>query len=117
MGSSLLYLPHLNPVILQKSSPSMTELEEAMLDWLVGALGLPETFRNSHPGPGCGIIQVCLTLFVVWKNSFFQNSASEATLLACIAARARAVENIKNGDWKLGSEVSYRNSCVASDFT
>lgn len=43
---------------IQKSGPAMTELEMATLDWLVSALDLPEHFKNSHSGPGCGIIQV-----------------------------------------------------------
>ena len=47
-----------------------------MLDWLVSALGLPDYFRNSHPGPGAGMIQC---------------TASESTFIAVIAARARAV--------------------------
>ncbi|CAJ0578710.1 unnamed protein product, partial [Mesorhabditis spiculigera] len=63
-----------------KSCPSMTELELAVLDWLVIALGLPDHFRNAHPGPGCGIIQ---------------STASDATLIAFYAARAKAVEEIK----------------------
>ncbi|XGW19009.1 hypothetical protein V3C99_003093 [Haemonchus contortus] len=63
------------------SGPAMTELEMATLDWLVDVLGLPEHFKNSHPGTGCGIIQ---------------NTASDATLIAILTARARAVEAVKN---------------------
>ncbi|GMT20463.1 hypothetical protein PFISCL1PPCAC_11760, partial [Pristionchus fissidentatus] len=78
-----------------KSGPSMTELEMATLDWLVTSLGLPEHFKNSHPGPGCGIIQ---------------STASDATLVAIMAARARAVENVKREpspflNWVAQSEV------------
>ncbi|CAJ0600536.1 unnamed protein product [Cylicocyclus nassatus] len=64
-----------------KSGPAMTELEMATLDWLVDILGLPDHFKNSHPGPGTGIIQ---------------NTASDATMIAIMAARARAVEALKN---------------------
>ncbi|WKX99677.1 hypothetical protein Q1695_014502 [Nippostrongylus brasiliensis] len=64
-----------------KSCPSMTELEMAMLDWLVDVLDLPEHFKNSHTGGGCGIIQ---------------NTASDATMIAIMTARARAVENVKS---------------------
>uniref|UniRef100_A0A1I7X530 Aromatic-L-amino-acid decarboxylase n=1 Tax=Heterorhabditis bacteriophora TaxID=37862 RepID=A0A1I7X530_HETBA len=64
-----------------KSGPAMTELEMASLDWLVEVLDLPEYFKNSHPGPGCGIIQ---------------STASDATMIAIMAARARAVETIKS---------------------
>uniref|UniRef100_A0A158P6D9 Aromatic-L-amino-acid decarboxylase n=1 Tax=Angiostrongylus cantonensis TaxID=6313 RepID=A0A158P6D9_ANGCA len=60
-----------------KSGPAMTELEMATLDWLVDALALPEHFKNSHPGNGCGIIQC---------------TASDATMIAVMSARAKAVE-------------------------
>ncbi|PIO53068.1 hypothetical protein TELCIR_25614, partial [Teladorsagia circumcincta] len=52
----------------------------ATLDWLVDVLGLPEHFKNSHPGTGCGIIQ---------------NTASDATMIAILTARAKAVEAVK----------------------
>ncbi|KAK5976351.1 Pyridoxal-dependent decarboxylase domain protein [Trichostrongylus colubriformis] len=60
-----------------RSSPSLTELEMKTLDWLVDVLGLPEYFKNSHPGRGCGISQT---------------TASESTLLAIMCARARMVD-------------------------
>uniref|UniRef100_A0A915DPN3 Aromatic-L-amino-acid decarboxylase n=1 Tax=Ditylenchus dipsaci TaxID=166011 RepID=A0A915DPN3_9BILA len=63
-----------------KSSPSMTELEMAMTDWLARAFGLPDIFLNSDPGPGAGIIQ---------------STASDATLVALLSARARAVSLAK----------------------
>ncbi|KAK6014962.1 pyridoxal-dependent decarboxylase domain protein, partial [Ostertagia ostertagi] len=52
-----------------KSSPSFTELEMKTLDWLVDLLGLPDYFKNSDPGPGCGITQT---------------TATESTMLAMI---------------------------------
>uniref|UniRef100_A0AC35U3D4 Aromatic-L-amino-acid decarboxylase n=1 Tax=Rhabditophanes sp. KR3021 TaxID=114890 RepID=A0AC35U3D4_9BILA len=58
------------------SSPAMTELEMSMTDWLAKAVNLPDNLLNSHEGPGCGIIQ---------------STASDATLVAILAARARAV--------------------------
>ncbi|KAF7640132.1 hypothetical protein Mgra_00000579 [Meloidogyne graminicola] len=64
-----------------KSSPSMTELEMAMTDWLAKAIGLPHQFWNSDPGPGVGMIQ---------------STASDATLVALLAARARAVTKLKS---------------------
>ncbi|KAI6227606.1 Aromatic-L-amino-acid decarboxylase [Aphelenchoides fujianensis] len=64
-----------------KSSPSMTELEMKMTDWLASAIGLPEHFRNSDPGPGAGIIQA---------------TASDATFVAILAARARIVASLKS---------------------
>ncbi|CAJ0931146.1 unnamed protein product, partial [Mesorhabditis belari] len=67
-----------------KSSPVMSELEAVVLDWLVEALHLPEKWKHSHSGPGCGIIQ---------------STSSDSTFIAFLAARARAVE------WNLtGSE-------------
>ncbi|CAI4231119.1 unnamed protein product [Auanema sp. JU1783] len=66
-----------------KSCPSMTELEMTTLDWLVESLGLPEHFKNSAEGPGCGIIQ---------------STASDATHIAIMTARAKAVENVKTSE-------------------
>ncbi|KAK5986858.1 Pyridoxal-dependent decarboxylase domain protein, partial [Trichostrongylus colubriformis] len=63
------------------SGPSLTELEMTTLDWLVDLLGLPEHFKNFHPGIG---------------SSLIQTTAGEATLTAIITARATAVEAIKN---------------------
>uniref|UniRef100_A0A8R1HZL8 Aromatic-L-amino-acid decarboxylase n=1 Tax=Caenorhabditis japonica TaxID=281687 RepID=A0A8R1HZL8_CAEJA len=63
-----------------KSCPSMTELEMSSLDWVVDLMGLPEHFKNSHDGPGCGIIQ---------------STASDSTMVAIMAARATKVEQIK----------------------
>ncbi|KAL3087963.1 hypothetical protein niasHT_022037 [Heterodera trifolii] len=70
-----------------KSSPAITELEQKMLDWLAKAIGLPKAFWNSDPGPGIGMIQC---------------TASDATLVALLNARARAVEKMKrNGNGTL----------------
>ncbi|VDM45971.1 unnamed protein product [Toxocara canis] len=63
-----------------KSSPSMTELELRMTDWLARAFGLPTVFLNEDEGPGAGIIQ---------------STASDATFIAILAARGRMVERIK----------------------
>jgi aromatic-L-amino-acid/L-tryptophan decarboxylase len=59
--------------MLWSTSPAVTELESHVLDWLVELCGLPDRFRSD--GPGGGVIQ---------------GSASEATLCAVLAARARA---------------------------
>ncbi len=59
--------------MLWATSPACTELETLVLDWLVEALGLPETFRST--GSGGGVIQ---------------DTASSATLCAILAARERA---------------------------
>jgi aromatic-L-amino-acid decarboxylase len=60
--------------MLWATSPAATELEQRVLDWMQEALGLPASFRNdSERGGGC-----------------IQGTASEATLVALIAARSRA---------------------------
>jgi hypothetical protein len=54
----------------------MTELEMKMTDWLATAIGLPDFFKNADPGPGAGMIQC---------------TASDATFVAILSARSRAV--------------------------
>ncbi|TKR78314.1 hypothetical protein L596_019138 [Steinernema carpocapsae] len=83
-----------------KSSPSMTELEMVCTDWLVKALDLPEFFLNSHDGPGAGMIQ---------------STASDATLVALLAARARAVNKYKKNleSTKLGWVYSNVNQLIS----
>ena len=60
--------------MLWRTSPACTEIETRVLDWLAAALGLPERFLSTG-GAGGGVIQ---------------GTASEATLVAMIAARDRA---------------------------
>jgi aromatic-L-amino-acid decarboxylase len=55
------------------TSPACTELETHVLDWLVELCGLPARFRSGDTGGGV-----------------IQGSASEGTLCAVLAARARA---------------------------
>lgn len=55
------------------TSPACTELETRMLDWLAEALDLPSMFRSTS-GAGGGVIQ---------------GTASEAALVAIVAARDR----------------------------
>ncbi|HEX6200474.1 MAG TPA: pyridoxal-dependent decarboxylase [Thermoanaerobaculia bacterium] len=61
--------------MLWATSPACTELETHVLDWLVGALGLPEGFLSSSDGGGV-----------------IQDTASSAVLCALVAARERAAE-------------------------
>ncbi len=61
--------------MLWQTSPACTEVETHVLDWLVGMLGLPETFLSS--GKGGGVIQ---------------DTASSASLCALLAARERATD-------------------------
>ncbi|KAG2493805.1 hypothetical protein HYH03_008024 [Edaphochlamys debaryana] len=66
------------------SSPISTELEMAMLDWMAELCGLPASFRcNGGAGPGGGVIQ---------------GTASEAVVVAWLAARARAMRGRPPGD-------------------
>ena len=59
--------------MLWSTSPAATELETRVLDWLAELTGLPAAFR-SDSGTGGGVIQ---------------GTASEATLVALVAARER----------------------------
>ncbi|MEM1031278.1 MAG: pyridoxal-dependent decarboxylase [Myxococcota bacterium] len=59
--------------MLWATSPACTEIEMAMMNWLVTLLGLPAAFRMD--GPGGGVIQM---------------TASDATHLALVVARNRA---------------------------
>ena len=59
--------------MLWATSPACTEVENAVLDWLVDLLGLPEDWKTT--GPGGGVIQM---------------SASDSTHTALVVARERA---------------------------
>ena len=62
------------------ASPACTELEMVTLDWLGKMLNLPSEFLFESKGHGGGVIQ---------------GTASEATLVAILSARAKAVREIK----------------------
>ncbi len=59
--------------MLWATSPACTEIETRVLDWLVGMLGLPDSFLST--GAGGGVIHA---------------TASEAVLTALVAARYRS---------------------------
>jgi aromatic-L-amino-acid decarboxylase len=61
--------------MLWATSPALTEIENAVLDWLVDLLGLPQTWKTAV-GPGGGVIQM---------------SASDSTHLVHVVAREVAV--------------------------
>jgi aromatic-L-amino-acid decarboxylase len=63
------------------TSPACTEIETLMLDWMQELLDLPERFRSTSEHGG-GVIQ---------------GSASEAALVAILAARWRATAGAVNG--------------------
>uniref|UniRef100_A0A668AXE8 Aromatic-L-amino-acid decarboxylase n=1 Tax=Myripristis murdjan TaxID=586833 RepID=A0A668AXE8_9TELE len=65
------------------ASPACTELETVMLDWLGKMLQLPEDFIAGTHGHGGGVIQ---------------GTASEATLVALLAARCKAVRLAQASD-------------------
>ncbi|RVE45150.1 hypothetical protein evm_010173 [Chilo suppressalis] len=68
------------------ASPACTELEVVMLDWLGQMLSLPEPFLARSGGEGGGVIQ---------------GTASEATLVALLGAKARTIQRVKeqHPDW------------------
>ncbi|CAN9513902.1 unnamed protein product [Ophioblennius macclurei] len=63
------------------ASPACTELETVMMDWLGRMIDLPECFIAGTSGQGGGVIQ---------------GTASEATLVALLAARCKAVRLIQS---------------------
>lgn len=60
--------------MLWSTGPALTEVETAMMDWLVDLLGLPSTWRTDT-GPGGGVLQM---------------SASDSTHTALVVAREQA---------------------------
>ena len=76
--------------MLWSTSPACTELETHVMDWLVGMLGLPETFRSGSTGGGV-----------------IQDTASSAALCAMLAARERATEYVSNKKGCDGRLVAY----------
>ncbi|XP_076643377.1 aromatic-L-amino-acid decarboxylase [Halictus rubicundus] len=85
------------------ASPACTELEVIMLDWLGKMLDLPKEFLACSGGQGGGVIQ---------------GTASEATLVALLGAKAKKIRQIKehHPDWTdneiVGKLVAY-GSCQA----
>lgn len=62
------------------ASPACTELEVVMLDWLGKMLELPEEFLACSGGKGGGVIQ---------------GTASEATLVGLLGAKAKTMQRVK----------------------
>ncbi|XP_058466059.1 aromatic-L-amino-acid decarboxylase [Malaya genurostris] len=80
------------------SSPAATELESIMMNWYAKALDLPSFFCSDSPGSSGGGV--------------LQGSASECTLVCLMAARARAIEQLK-GDNKHVHDSVYLPKLVA----
>jgi aromatic-L-amino-acid decarboxylase len=79
--------------MLWATSPACTELETLMLDWLVELLGLPARFRSTSAGGGV-----------------IQDTASNATLCALLAARERATGFRSNEEGLSGGLTAYTSS-------
>lgn len=79
--------------MLWMTSPSCTELETHVLDWLVEMLALPVAFRSD--GSGGGVIQ---------------DTASSASLCAMLAARERATGYVSNERGCDGRLVAYTST-------
>ncbi|XP_055376604.1 aromatic-L-amino-acid decarboxylase isoform X2 [Condylostylus longicornis] len=75
------------------ASPACTELEVVMLDWLGKMLDLPNEFLACSGGKGGGVIQ---------------GTASEATLVALLGAKAKKMKEVKDEhpDWDDNTIVS-----------
>jgi len=73
--------------MLWETGPAVTEIETRVLDWMATLLGLPESFRSDahtetrQESLGGGVIQ---------------GTASEATLVSLVAARARVLDRDPN---------------------
>lgn len=79
------------------ASPACTELETVMLDWLGKMLKLPEHFLAGTHGHGGGVIQ---------------GTASEATLVALLAARCKAIRKAQSSNPEK-SEAEIQSKLVA----
>lgn len=83
------------------SSPACTELETVMLDWLGKMIGLPELFLAGSKGEGGGVIQ---------------GTASEATLMALLAARTKVTKRLQTENPDLSeAEIVSRMVAYSSD--
>ncbi|XP_073534437.1 aromatic-L-amino-acid decarboxylase [Phyllobates terribilis] len=83
------------------SSPACTELETVMLDWLGKMVGLPEQFLAGSKGEGGGVIQ---------------GTASEATLMALLAARTKVTKRLQAENPDLSeAEIISRMVAYSSD--
>jgi glutamate/tyrosine decarboxylase-like PLP-dependent enzyme len=67
-------------------------------DWLAKLIGLPDVFLNSNEVPGAGIIQC---------------TASDATFVALLSARSRAIEHMDGK--KLSEQVGAQQQQMSID--
>lgn len=82
------------------ASPACTELETVVMDWLARLIGLPDVFYSSAGKGGGGVIQ---------------GTASEATLCALLAAKARALAALRKASPPAAGadEAAWETSAVA----
>lgn len=73
------------------ASPAVTELEVVMMDWLGKLLDLPPVFLACSGGQGGGVIQ---------------GTASEAVLVALLAARSKKLLEMKTKDSQLDEKLT-----------
>lgn len=81
--------------MLWLTSPACTELETHVMDWLVDMLGLPEPFKSSSTGGGV-----------------IQDTASNSTLCAILAARERAT-GFSSNEWGVDARLRAYTSTQA----
>jgi aromatic-L-amino-acid decarboxylase len=79
--------------MLWATSPSCTELETRVLDWLANMLQLPEKFKSTSAG-----------------GAVIQDTASSAALSSVLAARERKTNYQTNDSGNLGNLVAYVSS-------
>ncbi|MBV5312561.1 MAG: aminotransferase class V-fold PLP-dependent enzyme [Prolixibacteraceae bacterium] len=79
--------------MLWATSPSCTELETRVLDWLVNMLQLPDKFKSTSAG-----------------GAVIQDTASSAALSSVLAARERKTNYQTNDSGSLGNLVAYVSS-------
>lgn len=90
--------------MLWSTSPAVTEVESAVLDWLVDLMGLPTSWRTDT-GPGGGVIQMSAsdsthTALVVAREKALARGASRDDLVAYTSSQAHF--SIEKGGWIAG---------------
>ncbi len=80
--------------MLWSTSPAVTEVETAVMDWLVDLLGLPTTWRMDT-GPGGGVLQMSAsdsthTALVVAREQAIADGADPSDLVAYTSAQAHS---------------------------
>lgn len=90
--------------MLWSTSPAATEVESAVMDWLVDLLGLPTTWRIDT-GPGGGVLQMSAsdsthTALVVARDLAVARGASRDDVVAYSSAHAHF--SLEKGAWVAG---------------